>query len=121
MQMEAAMYVVFAEELENTPPGATNTARTLDEAFAHICCRSSLSYRFVSEEEGWRLELTDVEQPERSPDPIHSSYKKPRDARHDLMTQAVDGRIRGHIAIRDDLFGRAQIMRNAQRTQAEAG
>jgi hypothetical protein len=48
-------------------------------------------------------------------------YKKPRDAQHDLMTQAVDGRVRGHVAIRDDLFGRARIMRNAQYAPALAG
>ena len=41
-----------------------------------------------------------------------------RDAQHDLMTQAVDGRIRGHVAIRDDLFGRARIMQNAKGTRA---
>ena len=91
-----------------------NTARTLDEAFARICCHCGLSYRFVAEEEGWRLELTDVERPECSPEPIRSSYKKPRDAQHDLMTQAVDGRLRGHVAIRDDLFGHAHIMRTAK-------
>jgi hypothetical protein len=32
--------------------------------------------------------MTDVERLERSQEPIHSSYKKPRDAQHDLMTQA---------------------------------
>jgi hypothetical protein len=42
------------------------------------------------------------------------------DAQHDLMTQAVDGRIRGHVAIRDDLFGRARIMQNAQRSHTTA-
>jgi hypothetical protein len=115
-QMEADMYVVFAEELEGAPAGASNSARTLDEAFACICCRCGLSYRIMPGDEGWRLELTDVERPDRSPMPIHSSYKKPRDAQHDLMTQALDGRIRGHVAIRNDLFGRARIMRNAQGT-----
>lgn len=112
------MYVLmFAGEEEETPTTATaNTVPTLDQAFARICCRCGLSYRFVSEEEGWRLELTALERPDRSPEPIHSSYKKPRDAQHDLMTQAVDGRICGHIAIRDDLFGRARIMRYAQGT-----
>ena len=114
------MYVVFAEELENPSLGSANTARTLDEAFARICCRSGLSYRLVPADQGWTLELTDVEPPERGPDPIHSSYKKPRNAQHDLMTQAVDGHIRGHIAIREDLFGRARIMRNAQGTHLYA-
>ena len=109
------MYIVFAEEFDATATKANeNTVSTLDQAFARICCHCGLSYRFVPEEEGWRLELVDVERPERSPEPIYSSYKKPRDAQHDLMTQAVDGRIRGHVAIKDDLFGRARIMQNVQ-------
>ena len=116
------MYVVFAEESDTSPTKTNeNTVATLDQAFARICCHCGLSYRFVSEEGGWRLELTDVERPDRNPEPIFSSYKKPRDAQHDLMTQAVDGRIRGHVAIRDDLFGRARIMQNAQRTQMQLG
>ena len=87
------MYVVFAEEFETSPAKTDeNTVSTLDQAFARICCHCGLSYRFVAEEEGWRLEMTDVERPERSPEPIHSSYKKPRDAQHDLMAQAVGGR-----------------------------
>lgn len=114
------MYVLmFDGEISDTPTAAmANTAPTLDQAFARICCHCGLSYRFVAEDEGWCLELVDVERPERSPDAIHSSYKKPRDAQHDLMTQAVDGRIRGHVAIRDDLFGRARIMQNAKGTRA---
>ena len=117
------MYVLmFDGEVADTPTAAMAlTVPTLDQAFARICCRCGLSYRFVAEEEGWRLEVTDVERPERSPEPIHSSYKKPRDAQHDLMTQAVDGRIRGHVAVRDDLFGRARIMHNAQRAHVQAG
>jgi hypothetical protein len=98
-----------------------NTVPTLDQAVARIYCRSGLSYRFVPADEGWRLELIDVEHPDRSPEPIHSTYKKPRDAQQDLMTKAVDGRIRGHIAIRDDLFGHAQIMRNGQGTRLHVG
>ena len=81
--------------------------------------RPVLSVR--GEEEGWRLEMTDVERPDRSPEPIHPSYKKPHDPQHDLMTQAVDGRIRGHVAIRDDLFGRARIMQSAPRRHAICG
>lgn len=112
------MYVVFAEELDNAPATSAHMAATLDQAFARICCRCGLSYRFVPEEEEWRLELVDVERPERSPEPIRSSYKRLQDAQHDLMAQAVDGRVRGHVAIRDDLFDRTRIMRNAQRTRA---
>ena len=114
------MYVVFAEEFDVSATKVNeNAVATLDQAFARICCHCGLSYRFVAEEEGWRLELTDVERPDRNPEPIFSSYKKPRDAQHDLMTQAVDGRIRGHVAIRNDLFGRARIMQASQRTRLQ--
>jgi len=114
------MYVLmFDGELADTPTTAmAATVPTLDQAFARICCHCGLSYRFVPGDEGWTLEMTDVERPERSPEPIHSTYKKPRDAQHDLMTQAVDGRIRGHVAVRDDLFGRALIMKNAAGVRA---
>lgn len=113
------MYLVFVEEIDLAPTRAhENAVATLDQAFARICCHCGLSYRFVSGDEGWTLEMTDVERPERSPEPIRSSYKKPRDAQHDLMTQAVDGRIRGHVAVRDDLFGRALIMKTSQGTRA---
>lgn len=81
-----------------------------------------MSYAFEpQEQEGWRLVLTDVERPDRSPQPIHTDYKRPRDAKHDLIAQAVNGRLRGHVAIRDDLFGRARIMQNAQRTRVQVG
>jgi hypothetical protein len=112
------MYVVFVEDIEQNGE-ALHTASTLEQAFAQIAFRCGLSYRFESEAEGWKLVLTDVEHPECSPDPIHSTCIKPRDAQHDLMSQAVDGRIRGHVAIRDDLFGHARIMRNVQGTRVE--
>lgn len=113
------MYVVFAEELDQSPPGPGNIARTLDEAFARICCRCGLSYRFnPAPEEGWSLELTDVEHPQRSPDPIFSTYRRVQDAQHDLMSQAVDGRIHGHIALRDDQFSQAMIVRSASGARA---
>jgi hypothetical protein len=48
----------------------------------------------------------DVEQSECSPDPIRSSYKRPQDAQHDLMNQAVDGRIRGHVAVSSEVYVR---------------
>jgi len=86
----------------------------LAEAFARICCRCGLSYRFVPEDEGWRLELTDVERPDHSPEPIHSSYKKEAARRPARFDDAGGGRPHsGHLGIRDDLFGRARIMRNA--------
>jgi hypothetical protein len=92
-------YVVFAEELETAEDVKTHTVATLEQAFAQIVCRCGLAYHFEQESDGWRLILTDVEQPSRNPDSIFSTYKKPHDAHHDLMTQAVDGRIRGHVAV----------------------
>jgi hypothetical protein len=115
------MYVVFAEQLEDAAHLGADTVATLEQAFARICLHRGLSYRFVPKEEGWRLELVDVERPDRSPEPIHTSLKKPRDAQHDLMTQAVDGRIGGHVAIRDDLFGHARIMQNTKGTRLHVG
>src|SRR5689334_5455496 len=54
-----------------------HTARTLDQAFAMIVCRCGYSYRFeAAQEQGWCLFLIDVERPERSPDPLHSSCIK---------------------------------------------
>jgi hypothetical protein len=82
---------------------------------------SPLTYHFEQEQEGWQLAFKDVERPDRSPDPIHTDYKRPRDAKHDLIAQAVDGRIRGHVAIRDDLFGHARIVHNARGTQLQIG
>ena len=111
------MYVVFAEELEDVARVGANIVPTLEQAFARIACRCGLSYRFVPGDGGWTLEMRDVERPDRSPEPIHSSYKKPRDAQHDLMAQAIDGRIRGHVAVSDDLFDRARIMWNVQGTR----
>lgn len=111
------MYVVFAEELDNDAQVGANTVRTLEQAFAQIVFRCGLSYRFMSGDQCWMLEMTDVERPERSPEPIYSTCIKPRDAQHDLMTQAVDGRLRGHIALSTEAFARARIMRNAQGTR----
>jgi hypothetical protein len=112
------MYVVFAEELEDIASVGANTVPTLADAFARIACRCGLSYRFVSRGEGWTLELMDVERPECSPEPIHSNYVKPRDAQSDLMTQAVDGRIRGHIALDAEIFSAARMVRNDQSLHA---
>ena len=106
------MYVVFVEGLEG-PQDPVHTARTLEQAFAQITCRCGYSYRFEpAQEQGWCLFLIDVERPERSPDPIHSTCIKPRDAHHDLMTQAVDGRLKGHVALHIEAYRRARIMRS---------
>jgi hypothetical protein len=108
------VYVVFVEDLDETKDVALHTARTLEQAFSQIACRCGLSYRFAGEPDGWKLILTDVERPECSPDPIHSTCIKPRDAHHDLMSQAVDGRLKGHVALHVDAYRRAQVMRNSQ-------
>ena len=115
------MYVLmFDSEVGGSPTANTaNAVPSLSEAFERICCHCGLSHRFMASEGGWLLELTDVEHPERSPDAIFSTYKRRQDAHHDLMTQAVDGRIRGHVAIRDDLFGHARLMQNIQGMQVE--
>lgn len=105
------MYVVFVEELEGDPE-PKHIARNVEQAFAQIACRCGYSYRFEGEEHGWRLVLVDVERPECSPEPIHSTCIKPRDAQYDLMRQAVDGRLKGHVALEADAYRRAQVMRN---------
>ena len=109
------MYVVFVEELDvGQEPRQEHIARTLDQAFAMIVCRCGYSYRFEpAQEQGWCLFLIDVERPERSPDAIHSTCIKPRDAQHDLMSQAVDGRLKGHVALHGEAFMRARISRTA--------
>ena len=118
------VYVVFVEELDGDP-APQYIARTLDQAFAQIVCRCGYSYRFEpAQEQGWCLFLIDVERPERSPDPLHSTCIKPRDAQYDLMRQAVDGRLKGHVALEAEAFQRARLMRSAQGTRvqlAEAG
>lgn len=93
-------YVVFAEEIETKFDLEKRTVLTLEQAFAQIVCRCGLAYHFEpSERGGWKLDLFDVEQPSRNPDPIFTTYKRVQDAQHDLMGQAVDGRLRGHIAV----------------------
>jgi hypothetical protein len=93
------MYVVFAEEIEDAADAQSHTVPTLEQAFAQIACRCGLHYHFEQEQEGWRLVFKDVERPECSPEPVHTDYKRPRDAKHDLIAQAVDGRLRGHVAV----------------------
>jgi len=93
------MYVVFAEELQHAIDAKRHTVPTLEQAFAQIACRCGLHYHFEQEQEGWRLVFMDVERPECSPEPVHTDYMRPRDAKHDLIAQAVDGRLRGHVAV----------------------
>ncbi len=100
------MYVVFAEELETAAEAKGHIVQTLEQAFAQITCRCGYSYQFEPEKDGWKLVLIDVERPECSPDPVFSTCIKPRDAKHDLIAQAVDGRLKGHVAISYDDFER---------------
>ena len=114
------MYVVVVEELD-VGQEPLHIARNVEQAFAQIACRCGYSYQFESEEHGWRLVLIDVERPECSPEPIHSTCIKPRDAQHDLMSQAVDGRLRGHVALHVDAYRRAQVIRNAKGARVQVG
>lgn len=93
------MYVVFAEELEDAADAKGYTVQSLEQAFAQIVCRCGLAYHFEQEQDGWKLVFTDVERPDRSPEPIVTDYRRPRDAKRDLIAQAVDGRLRGHVAV----------------------
>ena len=106
------MYIVFAEELDGIADTKGHLVQSLEQAFAQIACRCGYSYQFEQEQDGWKLVLTDVERPDCSPEPIISSYQRPRDAKHDLIAQAVDGRLRGHVAISYDEFER-QLRRSA--------
>lgn len=107
--------MVFLDNEEGGIGAPLHTARTLEQAFAQIAVCCGYSYRFEpAQEQGWCLFLIDVERPERSPDPIHSTCIKPRDAQRDLMSQAVDGRLKGHVALHVDAYRRAQVLRSGQ-------
>lgn len=99
-------YVVFAEEIETEFDLKNRTVETLEQAFAQMVCRCGLAYHFEPSERGWKMVLFDVEQPSRNPDPIFTTYKRVQDAQHDLMAQAVDGRLRGHMAVNLEEFRR---------------
>jgi hypothetical protein len=98
------MYVVFAEELEAAADAQGHIVQTLEQAVAQITCRCGYDYQFEPEETGWKLVLTDVERPDCSPEPVRTDYMRPRDAKHDLMAQAVDGRLKGHVAVSYEQF-----------------
>jgi hypothetical protein len=103
-------YVVFAGELTEAAEAKGRAVETLEQAFAQIACRCGLAYHFEpSERGGWKMVLFDVQHPSHNPDPIFSTYKRVQDAQHDLMTQAVDGRLRGHIAVELGEFRRRFI------------
>ncbi len=102
------MYVVFAEELDEAQDTKGHLVETLEEAFAQIVHRCCYMHHFEHEKDGWRLVLTDMERPECSPEPIRTDYDRPRDAKHDLIAQAVDGRLKGHVAISYEDFERGR-------------
>ena len=107
------MYMVLAEEIEPGIEGPL-TAGTLDQAFAQIACRCGYSYYFEGETDGWKLVLIDVERPECSPPSLHSSCLKPTDAQYDLMSQAVDGRLKGNIALTIDAYKRTRRLTRSE-------
>jgi hypothetical protein len=72
-------------------------------------------------DQGWQLILTDGERPECSPEPIQSTYIKPRDAQHDLMSKAVDGLLKGHGALTSEAYQRARVMRGHHGARVHIG
>jgi hypothetical protein len=95
---ELAVYVVIQEFDEGVDLKQLAVER-LETAFAQVCCRAGVIYHFEQVADGWRLVLTDGERPECSPEPIATTYIKRADAHRDLMLQAVDGRLKGWLAV----------------------
>lgn len=93
------MYVVISEGFEGFDDPRRHAVERLEQAFAQVCCKAGLNYHFEPEADCWLLVLTDGERPERSPEPVRSTFKKRGDAIKDLMGQAVDGRLKGWTAI----------------------
>ncbi len=109
------MYMVIAEAWDELDP-AQNAVRTLEQAFAQVCCLAGYGYHLEQEQNGWRLVLSDGERPECSPEPVLSTYVKRADALRDLMRQAVDGRLKSYMAVPLADFER----RRAEATQLRA-
>lgn len=109
---ETMAYIVFAEEVIEGMDIRPYRVETIDEGFARILFRMGYSYHFLESPRGWTLMITgpavtEPNGPQRSmPRPMTTSYKRPRDARYDLIEQAVDGRINGHVCIREDEYWR---------------
>lgn len=93
------MYVVVTEDLQEVADLEPSAVRTLEQAFAQVCCWAGYGYHFEQEQSGWLLVITDIERPECGPEPIRSTYIKRADAHRDLMQQAVDGRLKGYAAV----------------------
>jgi hypothetical protein len=104
------MYVVLLDGFDGLERPHIRRVATLEQAFAQIVCHCGYAYRFEQEADGWKLVLTNVEHPEYNPDPIFSDYIKPRDARHDLMEQAVDGRLKAHMAVTEEEFQKMRAL-----------
>ena len=98
------MYVVFAEEIEAVADATGPVVQSLEQAFAQITCPCGYDYQFEPEESGRMLVLTDVDRPDCSPDPVHTDYMRPRDAKHDLIAQAVNERLNGHLGVSYEQF-----------------
>jgi len=92
------MFVVLSEgfDLEGGPRAVCTT---LGQAFSQICCRAGLNYHFEQIADGWQLVFTDAGRPECSPEPVTSTCVKRAEAQRDLMQQAVDGRLKGWMAV----------------------
>jgi hypothetical protein len=93
------MYLVVTEDFGELADLERSAAGTLEQAFAQVCCRAGYGYHFEQVQDGWRLVIMDIERPECSPEPVRSTYIKRADAQRDLMAQAVDGRLKGFVAI----------------------
>ncbi len=93
------MYVVVMEDFTDATDLGGGTARTLEQAFAQVCCLAGYGYHFEQQQDCWLLMFTDIERPECSPDPVRSTYVKRADAQQDLMSQAIDGRLKGYTAL----------------------
>ena len=100
-------YIVFAEEVVEGMDMRPYRVETIDEGFARILHRMDYSYHFLESPRGWTLMITDPAGLHSGvPRPMTTSYKRPRDARYDLIEQAVDGRINGHLCLHEDEFWR---------------
>jgi hypothetical protein len=95
------MFVVFTDALDDDAI-VERPASTLEQAFALIVCQCGYAYAFEQGQHGWSLILTDVENPAHSPDPIVTTFVKADAAKRDLIAQAVDGRLKGYIAVSAD-------------------
>jgi len=93
------MYVVVTEDFAETLDLEARVPVTLEQAFTQVCCLAGYGYHFEQQRDCWLLVITDIERPECSPEPVRSTYVKRADAQRDLMSQAVDGRLKGFMAI----------------------